>query len=318
MISDKILDSMTEIDDDLLDEALFGEAAAPGKVVRMPGRPSRRIAAIIAAAVLVLAAGIGVYASGVLTAPVEVYRSAEVEKKTRVMTIDGVEVDHIDIDVLLPLTYQGDVKGPIRDEAAAKLAEKVAKDERAWNYGNGPDAVNGIVTHNFYQISEHKEFDDQKDILDFIGLEKLEEQYFPFENYGAGLSYNADLKVGHDVKDLRLWGGLNYGMHSIDGPISVETWTTISLTDDKKQIEESYGYTGFGGIIDDGTMTVETLQNANGYNGAKVYSNEGKTEKYSAIACIAKNDCYYQIVLSCDWEYADQAREILQTWIDSF
>ena len=318
MINDKILDSINEIDDDLLDEALFGETEASAKVIHMPRRSPRRIAAVIAAAVLVLGAGIGVYASGVLTAPVEIYRSAEVEEKKSVMLIDGVEVDHIDINVRLPLTYQGDVKGPIRDEAAAKLAEKVAKDERAWNYGNGPDAVNGIVTHNFYQISEHKEFDDQKDILDFIGLEKLEEQYFPFENYSAGLSYNADLKVGHDVKDLRLWGGLHYGMHSIDEPISVGTWAMVSLTNDKKEIETGWCYTGFGGIIDDGTLSAETFQNSNGYNGAKVVSNEGKTEKYSAQACIAKNDCFYQINLSCDWEYADQAQQILQTWIDSF
>ena len=266
---------------------------------------------------LVLAAGIGVYASGVLTAPVEIYRSAEVEKKTRVMTINGVEVDHIDIDVRLPLTYQGDVKGPIRDEAAAKIAEMVEKDERAWNYSDGPDAVNGTVTYDFYTTTEFKEFNDQKTILDFIGLDKLQEQYFPYEKFEGMLIYDVQASVGQDINELGFLT-LGYSMGNKEEPVTVETRTMAALTFNKDLTEGGCCNTGLGGLIDDGSWTVETFQNANGYNGAKQISNEGMTEKYSAWACIAKNDCFYQITLSCDWEYADQARQILQTWIDSF
>ena len=318
MINEKVIDAMNEIDDDLLDEALFGYNAEQSAILRKKRRLSRRAVVAILAAVLVLVCGIGIYASGVLTASVEVYKSSEATKKKSFMYDEnGNEIDHINIDVKLPAIYERDIKGPIREDAAALLSEKVAKDDRAWCYSsNDPNAVNEIVTYDFFDLTEYKKFSNQKDLLEFIGCEYFEEQYFPYENYEILLDYNAVVSVGQDIDDLRI-RGLHYGLSSIDEPITISTWTTVFLKETEPE-EDDYGYTGFGGIIDDGTSTVETIKNVNGYNGAKLAANEGMCDNYFASACIVKNNCYYMIGLSCGWDHAEEAQQILQTWIDNF
>ena len=106
MIEDKIIDAMNEIDEDLLEEVLSDKTDSETAAYTDHRRPRRRkIAAVIAAAlILMVTAG---FASGILTAPVNIFNTGKVEETTSRVLYYGREVDMLGFDTQILFLRQG-------------------------------------------------------------------------------------------------------------------------------------------------------------------------------------------------------------------
>ena len=310
MNSDKILFALGCADDELIAASMPQDGTA-----RKHWYNSRGLKAAVIAIAVLLIGGTVAYATGILTAPFNLYRSKEVSTKTRILTIDGVEVDFIDVDVKIPVISEKEITGPIRDDAAELLKDKQDKDERDWSWGRSSEDEPWVkVYDDFYQIQSFKVFDNQAELLDYIGCRYYEPQYFPYDKMSAGVQYSAMLK------DDKVTIDCTYSMSSVDERIRVYTWTECGFVSGKVK-NGTFCNTGIGGFGDDGSTTVELFSNPNGYNGAKACANEGcssKYEQYFITGCVVKNNCFYEININCDWADKAEADRIFDTWANSF
>ena len=77
MIENKIIDAMNDIDEDLLGEALSDKTESGTAVYTGHRRPRHRKAAAVIAAALILMVTAG-FASGILTAPVNIFNTGKI------------------------------------------------------------------------------------------------------------------------------------------------------------------------------------------------------------------------------------------------
>ena len=316
MINEKILIALNEADDAFIAESVPGIEGVSAAASR---RRSKRLTAVIIAAALILACGAAAFASGILTAPFSIYRSKDAEVKHRTMTVNGVEVDFIDIDVQVPQISQSEVRGALRTDLEAFMQKTMEFGGPTADWVNlGEEGIYGRADGYHYEVWLNKEFDDQQKALDYIGLKKYEIQYFPYENYKAAVSTachaTADSGSGFSGMDI---GFCWYYVESLDEKISVELRAECSLINRKPKKGEICNM-GMGGFPDDGSMAVETFTNSHGYNCAKAYASDGSAEKYGIIGLVVKNNVLYSSSISCDWADKEEADQIFRNWAEHF
>ena len=313
MINEKILSALSDADDALIAESVPGKDSAPANRTR---RRSRGFRAAVVAASVVLVCGAVAYATGILTAPFSIYRSKEAEVKLRTMTVDGVEVDFIDIDVQVPSISQSEVRGALRTDLEALMQKTMEIEGTTADWVKlGEDGMGRTDEYNC-EVLKGKKFDDQQQALDYIGLKNYEIQYFPYEKCTVYVYGHATTTREKGVSGM----GINSCMYEIKSPdekISVELWTSCSLVDVMPK-KGAICYMGIGGFLDDGSVTVETFTNAHGYNGAKAYTNDGSAEKYSITGLVVKNNVQYTSSISCEWADKEEADQIFINWAEHF
>ena len=313
MINEKILSALSDADDVFIAESVPGINSVPANRTR---RRSRRFGAAIVAASVVLVCGAVAYATGIFTAPFSIYRSAEAEVKNRTMTVDGVEVDFIDIDVQVPSISQSEVRGALRTDLEALMQKTMEIEGTTADWVKlGEDGMGRTDEYNC-EVLKGKKFDDQQKALDYIGLKNYEIQYFPYEKctvyvYGLADTLREKGVSGMDIYDCM------YEIKSPDEKISVELWTDCSLVYVMPK-KGAICYMGMGGFPDDGSVTVETFTKAHGYNGAKAYASDGSAEKYSITGLVVKNNVQYSSSISCEWEDKEEADQIFKNWAEHF
>ena len=325
MINNKMIDALAYADDEFISESMPLEGADAFKAPRR----RRRIRTSLIAVCLVLVLSAAVYAAGVLTGNISIFKTKDATTKTRTATIDGVEVDVIDIDVQIPLVSEKDITGPVRIDAETLLREKEKNNEREWSWVRDNDSEPWRKEYDdYYQVVSFKSFNDQKEALDYIGCRFYEEQYFPYENYRVDVSYQAELTAegngaSNGSTDVH-FSGCNFNIRSIDEKIDVETWTMVALSSATVIKKNMVCNTGIDSILDDGSSTVETFTNSHGYNGAKAFANDISATRYMEVkgyyilGCIVKNNCFYEINIHCDWADKAEADRIFDTWAEHF
>ena len=147
MIENRIIDAMNYIDEDLLEEVLSDKTDSETAAYtdhRWPRR--RKITAVIAAAlILMVTAG---FASGILTAPVNIFNTGKIEETTSRVFYYGKEVDMIGFDTQILFTRQRSIKGQVRNDANKLLSEKKATGDLHFH------------THHYADGRTEKEYDD--------------------------------------------------------------------------------------------------------------------------------------------------------------
>ena len=328
MINEKIISVLGDAKDAFISESMPGITAA-GSQKR--ARRNKRLMAAIIAASLVLICGVAAYAAGVFTAPFSIYKSAEAEVKNRKMTIDGVEVEFIDVDILVPVVDQKEIRGQIRTDITELMQEIKDIETPAEDWIRlSKEGQYGCIDSDYYEVSGEKLFEDQKTALNYIGYSNYREQYFPYDKYNVLVTYFAVLEKNGKT----------------DNPDITDCGYQISSTDDKrvsitlqansffvykipKDKERGICYTGMGSYPADGSVTVETFTNAHGYNGAKAYTNKSYSEsplrpftegsgKYSIDGGIVKDNVMYSISIRCVWADKTEAEQIFTDWAEHF
>ena len=317
MTSEKLIESMTDVCDSYISDAQPGIHDARKSFGH---HKRRRVEAAILVAVLVLAGSIAAFASGIITIPFSLYKSSDVQTKTKTMIIDGVEVDSIEVSALTPAVYSKEITGAIMDDARQILKQKIENSSTLINYdGSGRPVDTGV-----YEVSGGKEFASQQEALDYIGCKYYEAMYYPFDNAQVFVNYNATVSKDTQI-DQMLLNTCMFDVRSTDSDIIINEHAFISFHPSKNG---KYCHTGLGEYPDDGSWDVSLYTNRNGYNGAVAKSivpldqkhNFGwpKADAYVSSAAIAKNNAFYSILVVADWEDRAEAENIINTWLEHF
>ena len=318
MINDKMIDALAYADDEFISESMPLEGEDAFKAPRR----RRRIRTSLIAVCLVLVLSAAVYAAGVLTGTIGIYKSKDnqpgIAYSKSVWTIDGVEVDHINVDALLPIVSEKEITGPVRDDAAGLLKEKQDKGELdSYEVRENENSPWHTVQSDEYIVDFSRSFSGQKELLDYIGCRYYEEMYIPGAISNASAGVTAALFKDDDPSDCYI-ETCDYEIRSKYDNIDINT--QVHMFFGVEPIKEGRnGFTSLGGVIDDGSSSVESFTNANGYNGAKIYANEdSRWERYYIRGCIIKNGCFYSINIQCDWADKSDADKVFDTWAEHF
>ena len=314
MIENRIIDAMNYIDEDLLEETLSDKTDSETAAYtdhRWPRR--RKIAAVIAAAlILMVTAG---FASGILTAPVNIFNTGKIEETTSRVFYYGKEVDMIGFDTQILFTRQRSIKGQVRNDANKLLSEKKATGDLHFHTHHYADGRTEKEYDDYYLAEDEVRFDSQESALDYIGCRYFEKMYFPYEKCLATVSYSAVLKENEPVSGSKL--ECRYSAESIDEKIYVRVGIGTELS-------PMY--------FDDGTYALELIKTPGEFNGGKayktglrdgwvysrIYEEEGRSNVYETEGFIVKNQLVYKIQISCGWEYQSEAEKIFDNWVASF
>ena len=305
---------MSNIDEELLSEALSETVEAEDSVRAKRHRLSRRKIAVILAAALILVVMAG-FASGILTAPVSIFNSGKVEEKTSHILYYGKEVDLLAFETQIRAIDQKTIKGQIREGINKLLSEKKENGDLHFHTVTYPDGKTEKEYDDYYLAEGEVQFSSQEEALEYIGCKYYEKPYFPYEKCLVTVSYSAVLKENKPVSRSEL--GCKYFAESIDEKVYV-----------KVEIGTDYGK----GYFDDGTYALELFTTASGLNGGKayktglrdgwvysrVYEEAGMPNVYEIEGLIVKNQLIYKIQISCDWEYQTEADQIFDAWVNSF
>ena len=314
MIENKIIDAMNDIDEDLLGEALSDKTESGTAVYTGHRRPRhRKVAAVIAAAlILMVTAG---FASGILTAPVNIFNTGKIEETTSRVSYYGKEVDMLGFDTQILFTRQRSINGQVRKEANKLLSEKKEIGDLHFHTHHYPDGRTEKEYDDYYLAEDEVRFDSQESALDYIGCRYFEKMYFPYEKCLATVSYSAVLGENEPVSGSKL--ECRYSAESIDEKIYVRVGIDTELS-------PMY--------FDDGTYALELIKTPGGFNGGRayktglrdgwvycrIYEEESRPNVYETEGFIVKNQLVYKILVSCDWEYQAEAEKIFDNWVASF
>ena len=165
----------------------------------------------------------------------------------------------------------------------------------------------------------NKDFDTQKEAVEYIGIEGFGEQYFPFDGFKTRVTVYGDYywegKGETDIPERPESFSLSDIWVTIEGDrdgIEISELAQINLS------EESTPGVRFWSVPDNGTKTVEQFTTSAGYNGSKITSVPGTSEKFGINANLVKNGIVYSIRITCDWADQAEAEQIFKNWTEHF
>ena len=299
--------------------------AMPDSVIAMPLANHRKwLKAAVIAVCVILAAGTVAYATGIISSPFHIYKTSEELSSPDQMTdfaddykdnsnsiVDNTENSEEKRETINLMLFTegidaGAIKGPIKEDALQTIGKQ---------YNESYSPYPPYTGYNHYG----RWFDSQKEALDYIGCDYLEEQYYPFDQpeivvaveghfSWMGMPYNLPEKPDAFILDsVRLYiRGKNEG-------ISVNLETIIP-----QFLEGTQGNIGYFGVQNDGSTSVQIFTTASGCNATKMNPVVGHSSNYYVVGMLSKNYMVYNIRIDCDWEKKTEADQIFNNWVSHF
>ena len=330
MKNDYFLNVFNDIDDSFILEAKPKETRREERTARR----KRLVAALIAVCMVFLSGSIG-YAAGrqssknTETPPVSGEQGndsvGEPDPGSKIKPFHGPTEENIGKVEVIFISKDEPYASTVRDNTTGKEIKVNSADFGTFLYGIHPEEIRGdfgaVIKRSFsdHMIYEgdpifSKTFSSMKEAIDYIGFDLLDVPFVEFDNIeNIGMSYwFSGMAAAYYSEGIYFGGSAGVGAIGSIGNISIQANARFSVNADTDKL----GYRGNNGFIINGSYDLSEFDTENGFHCAqgKIYNDE----KLTLFGFLAKNNIYYELLITCSPDEKDQAEQILHDWAESF